>query len=537
MEHLEIMFNTIKSMKMRLVKYMYWAGAVLMTLGLTQTAAAQGSGVVMNSPASIELLKAGALWLNSGNGAGMTLDKLPYYSDLNFIYGRKTGDFKMKHEGETERMIGFATEGGLSIGKGYVWGSFEYDNEALRNTLYNTTMLDPLRGIPYYTVDKNLSDWLRQAYTLSMKAASAPLWDRVIIGIEADYIAKVGAKQIDPRSEADYYTINVKPSIVLNFGTHSVGLNLRYQNLKQESKTTNSDSQTNQDVFVLKGLGNGYSAVVGGLQSLGTFLYEGNTAGGALQYYYASEGVKILLSGKYNFRVEDVVSAPSKPKKEGSVKENELGIALGAVLGRENISRFDVEFNKKDMSGIEFVQYLDNSYEVQRWITIYSSIRSTFADQEFSFRYNFFRGAGREYRWRAGAGLSYNVSDDLYIIPESLMKVENLYLGANAKYNLKLKEHTRILAGVDYIYKNNLSGNFAYGGAEPESHIITDFMTPDFQYLKESFSKIGGTLSYFTSVSKNNTAGMFVKASLDYYMPTESENNRTQFSIGFGFTF
>ncbi|MCK9304023.1 MAG: hypothetical protein PHP30_04400 [Bacteroidales bacterium] len=522
---------------MRLVKYIYWAGAVFMTLGLTQTAAAQGSGVKMNSPASIELLKAGALWLNSGNGAGMVLDQLPYYSDLNFVYGNKAGDYKLKHEGEKERLIGFSTEGGLSIGKGYVWGSFKYDNEVLRNTLYNTTMLDPLRGMPYYTVDKNISDWFRQSYSLSMKAATSPLWDKVILGIEADYIAKVGAKQIDPRSETDYYTINVQPSMVLTFGTHSVGLNFRYQNLKQESLTTNSDGQTNQDVFVLKGLGNGYTAVVGGLQSLGTFLYEGNTAGAALQYYYAADGVKILLSGKYNFRAEDVISAPSKPKKEGSVKENELGIALGAVLGRDNISRFDIEFNKKDMSGIEFVQYLDNSYEVQQWITIYNSIRSTFADQELSFRYNFFRGAEREYRWRAGAGLSYNVSDDLYIIPESLMKVENLYLGANGKYNFKLGGHSRIVAGADYIYKNNLNGDFVYGGAEPGSHIITDFITPDFQYLKESYSKIGGTLSYFTSVSKSNTAGMFIKASLDYYMPSESENNRTQFSIGLGFTF
>ncbi|MDD4638571.1 MAG: hypothetical protein PHT63_02275, partial [Bacteroidales bacterium] len=178
---------------MRLVKYIYWAGAVFMTLGLTQTAAAQGSGVKMNSPASIELLKAGALWLNSGNGAGMVLDQLPYYSDLNFVYGNKAGDYKLKHEGEKERLIGFSTEGGLSIGKGYVWGSFKYDNEVLRNTLYNATMLDPLRGMPYYTGDKNISDWFRQSYSLSMKAATSPLWDKVILGIEADYIAKVGA--------------------------------------------------------------------------------------------------------------------------------------------------------------------------------------------------------------------------------------------------------------------------------------------------------------------------------------------------------
>ncbi len=530
------MFNTIKSMKMRLVKYIYWAGAVLMTLFAAQTAAAQGSGATMNSPASIEYLKAGALWFNTDNSAALVLDKLPYYSDLNFIYGRKAGDYKMKYEGDRERLIGFSTEGGLSIGKGYVWGSFRYDNEVQRGTLYNTTVLDPLRGMPYYTVDSQLSDWYKQSYGLSMKA-STPLWSNVMLGIECDYSAKVGAKQIDPRSKVDYYSINVKPSIAVSLGNHSAGLVVQYQNLKQESQTTNSDSQTNQDVFVLTGLGNGYTAVVGGLQSLGIFLYDGNTLGGGCQYSYTGESAKLILSGKYSYRVEDVTSAPSKPKKEGSVKENDMETALAVVFGNENLSRVDVQFSKKDLSGIEYVQILDNSYLVQRWITLFSSIRSTFTDQDLSLRYNFFRGAENEYKWRAGAAVTYNISDDIYKIPYSAMKVENLYMGINGKYNFPLRGMSRIVVGADYLYKNNLKGEYTYGGAEPESHIITDFMTPDFLYLKNSYSKIGGSLSYFTSVSGENKAGIFIKASLDYYKPTEIDDNRTLLSFGFGFTF
>jgi len=534
MEYLEIMFNTVKSMKMRNI---YWAVAVLLTLVYSETAVAQGSGAMQTSPVSIELLKAGSLWFNTGNGAGMVLDRLPYFSDLNFTYGKRSGDYKMNHEGETERLIGFSSEGGLSIGKGYVWGRFAYDNEIQRGTLYNTTMIDPLRGMPFRTVDPKLSDWYKQAYTLSMKAATEPLWNRIILGIGCDYIAKVGAKQMDPRSEADYYTINVKPSIVALFNNHIVGLNIEYQNLKQESLTTNSDSQTNQDVFVLKGLGNGYSAVVGGLQSLGTFLYSGNTLGGGLQYSYGKENIKLILSGNYRYRVEDVVSAPSKPKKEGSVKENDIEIGLSLVKKGNNLNRVDLEYSNNDISGIEYVQVLDNTYEVQRWITIYSSIRSTYSEQNISLKYNFFRGAEHEYRWKAGITAGYRNNDDIYTIPASSMKIENLYLGVNAKLNIAFKGSSRIVAGADFLYKNNLDGAFTYNGAEPESPIITDFMTPDFQYMKESYTKIGGSLTYFTNISKANKAGMFIKGALDYYKPSEIDGDRVIYSFGLGFTF
>jgi len=537
MEHLEIMVNNYNIKAMRKLKNIYWAGIVVLTMLLSQETVAQDANAKGTNPASIELIKAKSLWFNTNNSAGLTLDKMYNFNNLLFDYKLKTGDFKRKHEGGDERLFGVSTEGGLNLGGGYVWGKFSYNNEKQTGTLYNTTMLDPTRGIPYYTVDKNLSDWVKQDYNLYMKAASKPIWDMFLFGIEAQYNTKTGAKQIDPRSVANFYTINVKPGVVATFNNHVVGLNLLYERLNQESSTTNSNNQANQDVFVMKGLGNFYTSVVGGQQSLGKFVYNGNKVGGGVQYSFAGERMQLLLDGKYSFRVEDVISTPTKPKKEGSVKENNYGANLQLLLTGKDLSRLEVSYSNNEIGGIEYVQVLDNTFEVQRWITTYKSVRSTFSQTDMALKYDFFRGNNFDYKWRAGVLVNYRNSDDIYIMPASDMKIEDLILGVNAKANMNLGKSGKLLAGISFNYKNNMNGSYNYGGADPTSHIITAYMTPDFEYLKLSYMKIGGELSFFTNISKSGRSGMFIKAAVDYYKPVDSDNNRVLTNVGVGFTF
>lgn len=537
MEYLEIKVSNYNMKAMRKIKHIYRAGMVVLTLLLSQNIVAQNERAECTNPASVELLKARSLWFNTNNSAGITFDKMVDFNNLLFDYHLKSGDFKRKSEGEDENKLGVTTEGGLNLGGGYVWGKFSYNNERQKGTLYNTTMLDPTRGVPYYPVDKNLSDWVKQDYNLFMKVASKPLWERFTAGIEAQYVTKTGAKQIDPRSETDFYSLNVKPGIVAVFDHHMVGANFNYEKTNQESATTNSNSQSNQDVYVMKGLGYYYSAVVGGLQSLGKFIYNGNKIGGAIQYAFEGESLQLLLNGKYTFGVEDVTSAPTKPKKEGSIKENNYEANLQLLVPGDNLNKVELSYSDGKTSGIEYVQVLDNTFAVQRWITTYKSIRSTYAQKNLALKYDFFKGNDFEYKWRAGLFANYRNSADIYIMPASEMKIEELILGINGKANLNLGKSRRILAGLSLNYKNNLSGSYVYGGPDPESIIITDFMTSDFQYLKSGYEKIGGDISYFTSISKSGRSGMFVNASLDYFRPIDGNDHRMLSKVGIGFTF
>ena len=537
MERMEIIVNNYKLKTMKKIKNIYWAGMVVLTLLLSQNLCAQNNKENLTSPSSMELLKAKSLWFNSNNGAGVILDKMVNFNELRFDYKLKSGDFKRKFEGERERLVGVSSEGGLNLSGGYVWGQFGFNNEKQIGTLYNTTMLDPTRGNPYYVVDKNLSDWVKQDYNLQMKASSKRLWDRIHLGIEAQYVTKTGAKQIDPRSKTDFYTLTVKPAMVFVFKNHAAGLNLDYKKINQESSTTNSNDQQNQDVFVMKGLGNFYSAVVGGLQSLKKFVYNGNRLGGAVQYSFTGKSVKFLLDGNYSFMVEDVISDQTKPKKEGTIKENNYGAKFQLVTTGKNISKAELSYSDNKISGIEYVQVLDNSFEVQRWITMYQSIRSTFSQKDVALRYDFFKGGDVEYKWRGGISAVYANSDDLYILPESYRKIEDLILGINGKANLKIGKASRLLAGLSLNFKNNLNKAYVYGGADANSHIITEYMNPEFQFLGRSYYKIGGELSFFTGIGKSNNSGMYVKAAVDYYKPTEGSDNRLLTNLGVGFNF
>ena len=203
----------------------------------------------------------------------------------------------------------------------------------------------------------------------------------------------------------------------------------------------------------------------------------------------------------------------------------------------KNISKAEFSYYDNKISGIEYVQVLDKSFEIQRWVTIYKSIRSTFSQKDISLKYDFFKGGDNEYRWRGGLSVNYKNSDDIYIMPESYRKIEDLILGVNGKVNLKLSKTSRLLAGLSFDFKNNLDKAYVYGGADPSSHIITEFMNPEFQFLGRSYYKIGGELSFFTGIGKSRNSGIYVKAAVDYYKPTEGSDNRLLTNLGVGFNF
>jgi hypothetical protein len=519
-------------------KILYIKGglAIILAFQLIQYASAQGQGT-LNSPVSIELYKARSTWFDTGNGAGLVLDNLGNFGSLEAVYRVTNGDFKRVQEGAKESTLGIDTEGGRKLGKAYAWGRFSYNNTTTRDSRFNTAMLNPFRGVPFFPVDPNISDWKKQDYNLQMKVSSKPFFERYLLGIQATYTTLTGAKQIDPRSEIYCYTVNVKPGIVALLHNQEVGLNVEYENMIQETRHTNSNSQTHQDVFVMKGLGNHYTAVIGGLQSLGGFMYNANKVGGELQYTYRFPSFRLFAHGGYTYRVEDVIRDITKPRKEGALRENSLYANVALIHESENLHRIDLSFRSNRMSAIEFVQILDNSYEIQQWVDVYSSIRSTYNQDDIRLSYDFYRGTGHEYKWKAGLFTGYCSNDDLYIMPESRMKINNLYAGINGKMNIKTGRSGNWTLGADFVYKNNLDGDYHYGGVDPESIVITQFMTPDFAYLKQNYYKVGGSVGYFTGIDRQKSTGIFLKLAADYYKPAAGEGDRMIANLGLGLTF
>lgn len=518
---------------MKQIKYIFCTGALFISLFAVNRLSGQTNAVV-NTPASLEVIKAKSLWINSSNGAGLVLDKISDFTELYAGYSFNSGDYKLNRTGKDENILGVSAEGGKNLENAFAWGKFSFKNISQNGTLYNTQTVDFDRVMPYVVADPNLSDWKNQEYKLEMAVSSKPLWDCLLVGIKGEYVNKVGAKQMDPRSEVYYYHIRLQPGAVYTWGNNSLGANVLYENLNQRSKTTNSDTQVNQDVYVLKGLGYSYDAVVGGLQSLGMFIYKGNKLGGAMQYQHNFPFMTLFAEGRYHFRVEDVISTPTKPKKQGSVRENNYAADLSLLFGKSDLARVDLSYLNQSTSGIEYVQVLDNSYNVQKWIVVFSSVRSTFDVQELNARFSFFKNAKRDYKWKAGAEIKYRNNDDLYIMPESVEKVENLFYGVNASYNLPISGRWSVLAGADIQLKSNLNGRYEYNGPEPETDLINACMIPDFEFMKSEYTKIGARVNVVAKLAKSAVS---ITGRIDYYKPSEGSNDRIDAQIGLGFTF
>ena len=141
-----------------------------------------------------------------------------------------------------------------------------------------------------------------------------------------------------------------------------------------------------------------------------------------------------------------------------------------------------------------------------------------------------------EYSWKAGLHALYTVTDDSYIMPASHLKIQDLYLGADAKLNLPTRGNSRWVLGADLIRKVNQKGDYHYGGADPESIVITQFMNPEVAYLMQDYYKLGGSISYFAALPSRKS-GAYLKLTADYYKPTEGDDARLITRLGMGLTF
>ena len=220
----------------------------------TIVTAQKGKEAGQNTPAALELQKAGYLWMHTDNAAGLQLDNPVSFTKVDLGYETQSGNFKKPQQGKNIENILFNAEGSTFLQSIYLWGSFKYSRQNIDEAGFNASLIDPYRGMPYYTADTLQSNWNNQYYTLQMKGATKPLWNFVSFGLDLQYQTASGAKQRDPRSENQQYAIKVKPGVVFSISPkHHIGFNLQYSNYKEQSNMENANSYVNQNYYLLYG--------------------------------------------------------------------------------------------------------------------------------------------------------------------------------------------------------------------------------------------------------------------------------------------
>lgn len=486
-----------------------------------------------------EYIKAGSLWYNSQNSAGFAFAPLTNFNEVKIGYDYNNGDYKRQQQGTKESTIDFNTNGAYNLNGFQLWGNFDYSNTTVTDARFNTMLYDPLRDMPYMVADSVYSKIKRQSYSLGFKGSSPVLWDFMSFGLNADYIAQTSAKQNDPRSTDYYYHIYVNPSVLFRLGTgnrHFAGLSFNYRNSFERTEPTNSDSQRDQPVYIMKGLGYYTSGVVGGVGGIKTFFYKGNSMGGSLQYAYMG-GVEVLAEANYRYLVENAYQTPTKPEKMGSVKQNYYEGKVQMLYKGANTHKVTAVYSNKNSDGVEYVQVYNKDENVQNWITIAKFIKSNYNMQKVSLNYDFFAPMQEKgYDWHAGAFVNYTKQDDEYYLPNTVMQAENLYFNLFAKKNFKVCKSSFLLAGLDFGYNANMSGKWAFGGPDPNSVVIREWLNKDYAYLTSNYYTIGAAVNYSTDVTSK--VQLFVDAKAKYCKPSEnafSDRWAMTFAVGIAF--
>lgn len=510
------------------ITYIFLLASIVTTVQAQQTE----SG---NTPAAFELMKTKSLWQKSSNAAGLILDNAVQYSEFATKYSFTNGDFKRPQQGDKITSLNFDTEGGTFLKGLYLWGRFNYVRDAVKGANYNASITDPYRGMPYYVADLNSSDWNNQYYNMQFKIASPRIHNVFSFGVDGIYNVSQGAKQRDIRSKPLTYALDIKPGVVYSpTEEHHLGANFQYYNFKEDAKGTSVNSEDKQKYYLLYGLG----MAVENLGAGRTLNYIANQLGGGIQYNYRKDAINLLVSGNYSYKVEDVESSFENPQKFGTTKDKIWNSNIRLFVNGDRFSnKLNIEYYKSNIDGIQYIQQNTSS---EGWITLHKNIRSTYSTESISADYSLIANRGNEYSWITGAGVAYLKKDDVYLLPYSEKKSENIVFNVNGKVNLFLSEKLsrRLLIGASAAYNNNISGKYAYNGSNPQYEVVTELEQGDQNYLTTNFYNLNAEITYSQKWDETQKANLFVKGSFSYQKTSDFDfGSRTYAQVSLGCNF
>ena len=471
----------------------------------------------INTEASVERLKSESLQFSySDNASGIQLDQMDYYSQVGLGYDIEKGSFKRAQEGEHNTGYRFFTDGGgtMKALKGaFIWGSFEYSRDQLRDAEYNASLIDPLRGTPFFIADTYKSKWINQLYDMTVKAAAPKLWDRLIFGIEATYQNGQGAKQHDPRPLVSLSKFEIKPGVTVTLGKHAIGANYQYYSRREDGTASNKISMSTNPVYIFNFPGFYVDASISSSTDDNQRIYNANCMGVGGQYSFTTQKLRLLVSGKYTREIEDVTNSYTTPKMVGTTRDERWSIGLNAVYkpSKENTFFLNAAYGDRSIDGILYVQEWDNSFEVAKWIIKSKSVRSNSSKAGFEGRLQYMRTTrGDSYNWTAGVEFSTEKLSDIYYFPRSTQDIENCKIGIFGRKNFIFNEKHSLLVGIRASYKMNNNGYKA------DTKCYTDFTLRDYYYLGSGYAAFGGEITYSFARLFKGRGSVFAAASGDY---------------------
>lgn len=487
------------------------------------------------TPTALDRMRMNSLWMRSRNAAGSFLDNPYQYATISSGYEWLSGDFHMPQQGEKRSGLNIFSDGAAILNNLYAWGKFSYKRDIMKDALYNSSIIDPYRGMPYYMLDDVSSEWRLEDYDLSFRVASRKFWNFLHIGLEGTYRSMMGAKQMDYRTANKSVFIELRPGIVMNAGQgHAIGLNFEYFNYKEEAAMERNDASSTLKDYEHFGLGMGLERT-----TVRQINYSGNSFGGSAQYHYTSGScVNLLLEGSYRCKVEDVNYSWTEPTRPTVVKDRIWEAkAMSYFTSGMFTNHITIGGSDRNIDGIEYLIRDASANEPAKEIA--SNIRSTYHIQDLSFGYKLIRDRKREYKWMTEVGARYSKTEDEYLLPKSTMMYENVTFNLGVKVNFMLPKELqkRILLEGMFWYNHNLDGEYDFGGYYPNYPTVT-MQKANLAYLTSDYRAFSLSLTYSRKLKEDRRMNLYCKAAFGMTMANDSGFEKRQsfsFSVGYNF--
>lgn len=433
------------------------------------------------------------------------------FSDLSLYAGYEAGNLHRPQVAENIFSVNFDALGSRRLGRFYLNGGFRF-RQGFENGVRFASTFDPLRDNPYFIADSTGGDWKKQSYDLWADVAFTALEDRLSVGLGASVSVGRGAKQIDPRPQADKNRISFVPSLAYNAGKAGIfAISLYYSMLTEISNLILYDSSRPQKLYLMKGLGQYTYEIFSNTER--ERKSEGDDIGLGFGYIYRSGRFSASVSGKWLNGYESTYDIDySKPHTRGRLYSDRLDFSLRlSRAGEIAIHDFSVELGADSFSGREVVQVFDSSPDVNSWVT----------DSEIPGRYLKSRtSAGADYglwlkksgkvTWHFGAGISFGKTSERYDAMASYMNYSHVFPSADA-YRVFYAGKGYFRLGIGLGAGLCTESGMAYVNREDDDTVRDGLIGPDYAVL--SSDTVSGTASLMYAFGLKN--GSFLSVSAD----------------------
>lgn len=404
-----------------------------------------------------------------------------------------------------------------------VWGNAHYKNGRRKNVQWNESS-DFQIVYPYVTADSIGGDLSFEEY--SFKGGYAKSFQKMTLGIVADYRALMEYRDTDPRPKNTVSDLNVGVGISRNIGGHyAIGTSFNVQKYTQSNNLKFFSELGAPAVYHMTGLGVYNNLLTG--NKLSSF-YDGKGYGANVQFFPKDRNGLALSMGYNRFDYEKIMTEFQNLVSSSILDERYEGEVSYLKKAEERSWGAKIGFYYTDRAGTENI--FDNQ-STTSYIKISEAVKYT--NQVTSVLFSgLYSVADPELSWSVAPGFNLKNTVTKYIDP---LRTVDLQQGiGRIDFSVsKLFSKSLINISTSFEHSWNLDAKMNLSDRTQNNQIF-EMLDYNFAYLSSAYTKIN--LASRWDYKYADDLNLFATAGLDCYNYSNNKNN-TYFQMSLGLTF